>query len=172
MNKSTFFSGQPIFTQLLRFIPKDTIFRIATQYNADRYCKRFTTYEHLVTILYSIFNNCNSLREVTTGVLAPTKLFTYLDQCGGACANRRLTKLLICLDQGGGKYSHNQDNNDLSENGSSYGKCYRQDTTFARTRNKTGSSIIGPGSAFDIFNTNTNSTFAGIKSNSIVCNGN
>jgi hypothetical protein len=38
MNKSTFFSGQPIFTQLLRFIPKDTIFRIARQYNADRYC--------------------------------------------------------------------------------------------------------------------------------------
>ncbi|MGH2563413.1 MAG: DUF4372 domain-containing protein, partial [Ginsengibacter sp.] len=78
MNKSTFFSGQPIFTQLLKFIPKDTIFRIATQYSADRYCKRFTTYEHLVTILYSIFNNCNSLREVTTGMLASEKRLSHL----------------------------------------------------------------------------------------------
>lgn len=78
MNKSTFFSGQPIFTQLLRFIPKDTTLRIARQYNADRYCKRFTTYEHLVTILYSIFNNCNSLREVTTGLLASEKRLSHL----------------------------------------------------------------------------------------------
>ncbi|MEP7230064.1 MAG: IS4 family transposase [Ginsengibacter sp.] len=78
MNKSTFFSGQPIFTQLLKFIPKDTTLRIARQYNADRYCKRFTTYEHLVTILYSIFNNCNSLREVTTGMLASEKRLSHL----------------------------------------------------------------------------------------------
>ncbi|MGN6541437.1 MAG: IS4 family transposase [Ginsengibacter sp.] len=78
MNKSTFFSGQPIFTQLLKFIPKDTIFRIARQYSADRYCKRFSTYEHLVTILYSVFNNCNSLREVTTGMLASEKRLSHL----------------------------------------------------------------------------------------------
>jgi len=70
MNKSTFFSGQPIFTQLLRFIPKDAVARIAREHKADYYSKRFNTYEHLVTMLYSIFNNCNSLREVTTGMLA------------------------------------------------------------------------------------------------------
>jgi hypothetical protein len=70
MNKSTFFSGQPIFAQLLRLIPKDTVLRIARDSKADHYCKRFNTYEHLATILYAIFNNCNSLREVTTGMLA------------------------------------------------------------------------------------------------------
>jgi hypothetical protein len=67
MNKSTFFSGQPIFAQLLKFIPRDTIARIAHNSQADRYCKTFNTYEHLVTLLYATFNNCNSLREVTTG---------------------------------------------------------------------------------------------------------
>jgi hypothetical protein len=70
MNKSTFFSGQPIFTQLLKFIPKSTVVTIARDSKADRYSKRFSTYEHLVTMLYSIFNNCNSLREVATGMLA------------------------------------------------------------------------------------------------------
>jgi hypothetical protein len=70
MNKSTFFSGQPIFTQLLGFLPKDKIRTIAADTRSDRYTKRLTTYEHLVTMLYAIFNNCTSLREVTTGMLA------------------------------------------------------------------------------------------------------
>lgn len=78
MNKSTFFSGQPIFTQLLKFIPRDSIIRLAGEHQADRYCKRFNTYEHLVTMLYSIFNNCNSLREVTTGLLASEQRLHHL----------------------------------------------------------------------------------------------
>lgn len=78
MNKSTFFSGQPIFTQLLKFVSKDTISRIAQQHTSDRYSKRFNTYEHLVTMLYSIFNNCNSLREVATGMLASEQRLNHL----------------------------------------------------------------------------------------------
>jgi Transposase DDE domain/Domain of unknown function (DUF4372) len=78
MNKSTFFTGQPIFSQLLKFIPKDTVLRIARDRKADHYCKRFNTYEHLVTLLYAIFNNCNSLREVTTGMLASEQRLAHL----------------------------------------------------------------------------------------------
>jgi Transposase DDE domain/Domain of unknown function (DUF4372) len=78
MNKSTFFTGQPIFAQLLKFIPRDTVLRIARDTRADHYCKRFNTYEHLITMLYSIFNNCNSLREVTTGMLASEQRLTHL----------------------------------------------------------------------------------------------
>ena len=78
MNKSNFFSGQPIFTQLLKFIPRDTLASIVIKAKADHYCKRFNTYEHLVTILYAIFNNCNSLREVTTGMLASEQRLGHL----------------------------------------------------------------------------------------------
>jgi Domain of unknown function (DUF4372)/Transposase DDE domain len=78
MNKSTFFTGQPIFAQLLRLIPRDMIRRITVEHNADRYCKRFNTYEHLVTMLYATFNNCNSLREVTTGMLAAEQRLNHL----------------------------------------------------------------------------------------------
>jgi hypothetical protein len=78
MNKSTFFTGQPIFAQLLRFIPRDMIHRITADHHADRYCKRFTTYEHLVTMLYATFNHCNSLREVTTGLLAAEQRLNHL----------------------------------------------------------------------------------------------
>jgi len=78
MNKSTFFSGQPIFAQLLRFIPKDSLLRIVKTSKSDYYCKRFNTFEHLVTLLYAIFNNCNSLREVTTGMLASEQRLAHL----------------------------------------------------------------------------------------------
>jgi hypothetical protein len=52
--------------------------RITADHNADRYCKRFTTYEHLVTMLYATFNHCNSLREVTTGMLAAEQRLNHL----------------------------------------------------------------------------------------------
>lgn len=78
MNKSTFFTGQPIFAQLLKLIPRDMVCSIAANHQADRYTKRFNTYEHLVTILYATFNNCNSLREVTTGMLASEQRLSHL----------------------------------------------------------------------------------------------
>lgn len=78
MNKSNFFSGQPIFAQLLKFIPKDSLLRIVRANKSDRYCKKFNTFEHLVTLLYAIFNNCNSLREVTTGMLASEQRLAHL----------------------------------------------------------------------------------------------
>lgn len=70
MNKSKFFSGQPIFTQLLQFLPKSEIIRLARQMGSDRYYKKFTTHSHLIAMLYSTYENCTSLREVVTGMQA------------------------------------------------------------------------------------------------------
>lgn len=70
MSKSKFFTGQPIFSQLLSYLPQSQIAALAGSLAADKYCKRFTTYAHLVTQLYAVFNRCTSLREVTTGLLA------------------------------------------------------------------------------------------------------
>lgn len=70
MSKGNFFIGQPIFSQLLNLIPRQLVAKVSRDLKADHYCKKFTTYEHLVTFLFAIFNNCTSLREVTTGMLA------------------------------------------------------------------------------------------------------
>jgi len=76
MNKHKFFTGQPIFSQLLSLIPKSFVLKAAREHGSDRYCKRFSTYDHLVTMLYAAFQQCNSLREVITGLQANgTKLF-------------------------------------------------------------------------------------------------
>lgn len=70
MLKHKFFIGQPIFTQLLNFIPRSIISDAVRQHRADRYCKRFKTYDHLVSMLYVGFHQCTSLREAITGLQA------------------------------------------------------------------------------------------------------
>jgi hypothetical protein len=78
MSKSSFFTGQPIFGQVLNFIPKQLVKSVSLSLQADRYCKRFTGYDHLVTMLYSVYNNCHSLREVSTGMLAWEQRINHL----------------------------------------------------------------------------------------------
>lgn len=70
MNKSTHFSGQPTFSQLIKLIPKELINNAVQQHRSDRYYKKFTTWHHLTTMLFACFGNCNSLREVVTGMRA------------------------------------------------------------------------------------------------------
>jgi IS4 transposase len=78
MSKSSFFTGQPIFGQILNLIPRSLIIGVARDLQADRYCKRFSSYDHLVTMLYSVYNNCHSLREVSTGMLAWEQRLNHL----------------------------------------------------------------------------------------------
>jgi hypothetical protein len=78
MYKSKFFTGQPIFSQVLSYLPRPNILAIAAEMKSDHYYKNFRTYEHLVTLLYGIFNRCNGLREVVTGLQAWEKRIHHL----------------------------------------------------------------------------------------------
>jgi hypothetical protein len=70
MNKGTYFTGQPIFSQIINLIPRQKVVQFSKQYQTDRYYKKFRTYEHLIAMLYTIFSGCNSIREVVTGLMA------------------------------------------------------------------------------------------------------
>ncbi len=70
MNKSIHFSGQPTFSQLINLIPKGLIFNCIGAAQSDYYYKKFTTWHHLVTMLFTCYGHCNSLREVVTGMRA------------------------------------------------------------------------------------------------------
>ena len=70
MPKSTFFTGQPIFTQLLSLIPRSMIYQLSRDYQCDRYCKKFRSFDHLTSMLFSTFHQCTSLRELITGLQA------------------------------------------------------------------------------------------------------
>lgn len=69
MNKSSYFFGQSVFGQLISLIDNRKISSIAKEHRSDRYIKKFDTSDHLISILFSTFANCTSLREVAASML-------------------------------------------------------------------------------------------------------
>lgn len=78
MGKNTIFNGQPIFNQLLTFIDKSEIRKIAKKHGSERYVKKFTTYNHLVVMLFVVFEGYHSIREVILGLLANAHKLSHL----------------------------------------------------------------------------------------------
>jgi Transposase DDE domain/Domain of unknown function (DUF4372) len=52
--------------------------QLSRTYKTDRYCKKFRTYDHLITMLYCCFHQCSSLREVITGMQASAGRLNHL----------------------------------------------------------------------------------------------
>lgn len=62
--------GQPIFKQILKLIPIEAVNRVILQSQSDRYYKSFSTCDELITLLFGIFERCDSAREVCDGMAA------------------------------------------------------------------------------------------------------
>ena len=78
MDKNNNFSGQPLLTELLKFISKGAVRKIAKQYGAERYVKKFSSYHHLVVMLFSVIECYHSLREVVLGLLSNAHKLSHL----------------------------------------------------------------------------------------------
>lgn len=78
MGKNKNFSGQPIFNQLIKFIDKSVIRKIAKQHGAERYVKKFTTYNHVIVMLFVAFEGYHSIRETILGLLANAHKLSHL----------------------------------------------------------------------------------------------
>jgi len=78
MGKSINFSGQPIFNQLMQFIDKSEIRKIAKQHDSERYVKKFSTYNHVVVMLFVAFEGYHSIRETIIGLLANAHKLSHL----------------------------------------------------------------------------------------------
>jgi hypothetical protein len=70
MNKSIHFSGQLTFAQIIKLLPKDLIARCVEKFDSDHYYKKFNTWHHLITMLFTCYGHCHSLREVVSGMRA------------------------------------------------------------------------------------------------------
>ena len=64
------FVGQPIFKQLIDFIPKNKFNILAQKHQTDRYYKAFPAWTQLITILFGVFSRCDSMGEICDGMLA------------------------------------------------------------------------------------------------------
>jgi hypothetical protein len=70
VSKSTNFFGQPIFSQMIGLLNKSKITARAEEHKSDHYCKRFSTFQHLITMVYGVTSGCNSLRELCGGIVS------------------------------------------------------------------------------------------------------
>ena len=78
MGKSTHFIGQPMYNQLLKLLDKSEILKISRENGGERYTKRFNGWIHLVVMLYAVIKRFDSLREITTSLLADTNKLSHL----------------------------------------------------------------------------------------------
>lgn len=68
MNKSTDYLGQPILSQLLCLLDKSIIQHTIRKHKANYRYKKLLVWDHLVSMLYGVFTNCTSLREIQHGL--------------------------------------------------------------------------------------------------------
>lgn len=78
MSKSTHFSGQPMYGQLLNLLDKAKILQISREKGGERYTKRFDCWVHLVVMFYAVICRFDSLREITASLLAEARKLGHL----------------------------------------------------------------------------------------------
>ena len=75
--------GQSIFKQIINLIPRNVVDKVVFEYGGDRYYKSFSTFDELITLLFGVFERCDSAREVCDGMAA---LSGKLNHLGMDCA--------------------------------------------------------------------------------------
>ena len=78
MGKSTHFSGQPLYGQVIKLLDKSKIIQISRENGGERYTKRFDVWVHLVVMLYAVIMRFDSLREITASLLAEARKLNHL----------------------------------------------------------------------------------------------
>ena len=79
MGKSSHFTGQPVYSQVLNLLDKTKILQISSNTGtSERYVKRFDGYTHLVVMLFGVLKHFDSLRELEIGMKAETNKLRHL----------------------------------------------------------------------------------------------
>jgi hypothetical protein len=69
MGKDTGFTGQPVFNQLLKLSKRQQTEQLSKHIpGREEYVKKLNGYNHLVIMLFAVFNRFDSLREIETGM--------------------------------------------------------------------------------------------------------
>lgn len=70
--------GQPIFKQIINFIPKEKFDQLVHQHKADRYYKTFDSWAQLITMLFGVLSRCDSMGEICDGMRGLEGKLNYL----------------------------------------------------------------------------------------------
>ena len=79
MSKDSHFTGQPVYSQVLKLLDKEKIIQISRETKgSEAYVKRFDGYQHLVVMLFGILKHFDSLRELEIGMKAEAHKLGHL----------------------------------------------------------------------------------------------
>lgn len=71
-------SGTPVLGQLLSFIPRSYFNRLVVQLGTDKYVKRFKSWDHLVSMLFTVIEDVGGIRELCSGLAAHNQSLKHL----------------------------------------------------------------------------------------------
>ena len=78
MGKSIHFSGQPLYSQVIKLLDKSKILQTSRKYGGEHYVKRFDGWTHLVVMLYAVIMRFDSLREIMASIQAEARKLCHL----------------------------------------------------------------------------------------------
>ena len=79
MSKDSHFTGQPVYSQVLKLLNKEKILQMSRETKGNEaYVKRFDGYQHLVVMLFGILKHFDSLRELEIGMKAEAHKLGHL----------------------------------------------------------------------------------------------
>ena len=79
MGKSTYFTGQPVYSQVVNLLDKEEIVKISKgTKGSEAYVKRLDGYQHLIVMLFGILKHFDSLRELEIGMKAEAHKLQHL----------------------------------------------------------------------------------------------
>lgn len=79
MGKDSYFTGQPVYSQVLKLLDKEKILQISrSTKGSEAYVKRFDGYQHLLVMLFGVLKHFDSLRELEIGMKAEAHKLGHL----------------------------------------------------------------------------------------------
>lgn len=78
MGKSSHFSGQPLYGQVIKLLDKSKILEISRERGGEKYIKRFNAWIHLTVMLYAVIMRFDSLREITASLLVEARKLAHI----------------------------------------------------------------------------------------------
>jgi hypothetical protein len=70
--------GQPVFKQLVDFVPREFFDKLVLEHKSDRYYKTYDSWTQFVTLLFGILSRCDSTTEIACGMQALQGKLNYL----------------------------------------------------------------------------------------------
>ncbi|MBB6275930.1 DUF4372 domain-containing protein [Porphyromonas circumdentaria] len=69
-----------LFAQAIGKLPKEKIRKIIRQSGTDKHCKGYDTWSQFVSMMFSQFSNCNSVRDISNGLNLANGNLNHLGQ--------------------------------------------------------------------------------------------